>query len=109
MTIDEVVRDTLAKYSDNEIMLDAFFQWATNPTSMTAGYGVEENYQYIRKNIEIRYGLSKDKAQKYIDVLETECNAIIEQTQSMSDHHLIGEIRASMKMGKYCGMECCSV
>ena len=98
MTMQQIVADTLAKYRHNEVMLDAFLQWATNPTTQAAGYGVEENYPYIRKNLEIRYGLSREKAQGYVDTLRIECDSIIEQTQPMSDRqHQIRMIQDSFK------------
>ena len=39
-------------------VLDAFIQFAQNPTSMSAGYGIEENYPFIEKNLLERYGSS---------------------------------------------------
>lgn len=36
LTLEEVVRDTLDCYRDDEILLGAFIQWASNPTSMSA-------------------------------------------------------------------------
>ena len=41
------VETLLKKNAANEIMVDALLQWASNPTSASAGYGLEENYPYI--------------------------------------------------------------
>jgi len=43
------------KYSNDFIMLDALNQWAMNPTSASAGYGIEKNYPCIQQNLKIRY------------------------------------------------------
>lgn len=67
MTIEEVTRDMLNTYRENEMMLDVFLQWATNPTSMSAGYGLEENYPYIRKNLLNRYGISSTDAESHVN------------------------------------------
>ena len=62
----QVVQETLNRYRDDEIMLDALLQWASNPTSMSAGYGLEENYPYIVKNLAARYGISRLEAEKRV-------------------------------------------
>ncbi len=55
-------RDLAMKFT-NDIeklaAIDAFIQFAQNPTSMSAGYGIEQNYPYIMKNLAIRYNLKE--------------------------------------------------
>lgn len=107
MTIEEIVNDTLRQYKGDEIMLDAFWQWASNPTSMSAGYGVEDNYPYIQKNLERRYGLSLPEAGARVGGLKTECDSLIERVKSMpiETGRQIGEIqdalRAALTTGDY--------
>jgi hypothetical protein len=83
MTLEEMVRETLSRHSSDEIMLDAFIQWASNPTSMSAGYGVEENYSFIASNLQDRYGLSSSQASGYIDRLRHDCECILEATNDV--------------------------
>jgi len=40
-------------------IIDAFAQFSQNPTSMSAGYGIEQNYPLIGKNLKKRYNLGK--------------------------------------------------
>ena len=40
-------------------VIDAFAQFSQNQTSMSAGYGIEENYPLIGKNLKKRYDLGK--------------------------------------------------
>jgi len=42
-------------------MLDAHLQFSQNPTSASAGYGIEENYPYIEMNLKKRYGLTSEE------------------------------------------------
>jgi len=60
------------KYREDLIMLDALNQWATNPTSASAGYGIKENYSYITMNLRVRYP-------------EVDCEKIIEKLQLETD------------------------
>jgi hypothetical protein len=46
----------LLGYRENERVLDAYWQWATNPTPHSAGYALEENGGFIATNLLIRYG-----------------------------------------------------
>ncbi|HYF91819.1 MAG TPA: hypothetical protein VD969_06205 [Symbiobacteriaceae bacterium] len=50
------VQKLLEQHSQNERMLDAYWQWATNPTPPAAGYALEENGGFISTNLLIRYG-----------------------------------------------------
>ena len=83
MTLEEMVRETLSRQSSDEIMLDAFMQWASNPTSMSAGYGVKENYSFIASNLQDRYGLSPSQASDYIKRLRQDCERILEATNDV--------------------------
>ena len=40
-------------------IIDAFAQFSQNPTSMSAGYGIEQNYPLIGENLKKRYNLGK--------------------------------------------------
>jgi hypothetical protein len=58
------IAETLENYSNEDIMLDAFWQWASNPTSASAGYALQQNYDYIKSNLRHRYGLTLSKKQR---------------------------------------------
>lgn len=83
MALEKIITDTLSRYRDDEIMLDAFTQWASNPTSMSAGYGIEENCPYIAGNLRRRFGLSSEEASSYIQRLKGDCNRILEATNDV--------------------------
>lgn len=50
--------------------MDAFIQFSQNPTSMSAGYAVKENYPYIIQNLILRYKLSRVTAENIIEFLK---------------------------------------
>jgi hypothetical protein len=52
----ERVLKLLSEHSQNEQVLDAYWQWATNPTPPSAGYALVENAGFIATNLMIRYG-----------------------------------------------------
>ena len=52
----ERVAKLLEQHGQNERLLDAYWQWATNPTPPAAGYALEENGGFIATNLLIRYG-----------------------------------------------------
>lgn len=85
MAIEEKIHDILRLYCNDEVMLDAFFQWATNPTSMSAGYGLEENYPYIKKNLALRYGLSPAEAEKRLKALKEACAVLLVEAEQLPD------------------------
>lgn len=64
-------RDIL-KFSEKErvVIIDAFSQFSQNPTSMSAGYGVEKNYPLIAENIKKRYDIGKITINNVIDFLK---------------------------------------
>jgi hypothetical protein len=50
------VQRLLEQHASHERMLDAYWQWATNPTPPSAGYALEENCGFIATNLLVRYG-----------------------------------------------------
>jgi hypothetical protein len=52
----DLVQRVLEQHATNERMLDAYWQWATNPTPPSAGYALEENCGFIHTNLLTRYG-----------------------------------------------------
>ena len=64
-------------------MLDAFSQWASNPTSISAGSGIEQNYPYINKNLMRRYDLSSAEAGKLIIELKNCCDDLLKAARSL--------------------------
>lgn len=81
MTLEEIVRDTLNRYREDKIMVDAFAQWASNPTSMSAGYGIEENYPYIAENLRKRYALSPQHVSDYLQKLKGDCGHFLDSAE----------------------------
>jgi hypothetical protein len=51
---------------DKLAVIDAFLQFSQNPTSATAGYGVEQNYSFISQNLSKRYNLGKTRAETIV-------------------------------------------
>jgi len=49
------VKRVLERHNEDERMLDAYWQWASNPTPPSAGYALEENYGFIATNLLTRY------------------------------------------------------
>jgi len=69
----------LSKFSQLErvpgtIMLDALYQWATNPTGSTAAItkGYPPGHRLIKSNLRLRYDLSEEQAEKCYTQLKTE-------------------------------------
>jgi len=61
--------DRLLKFTedlDKLAALDAFTQFSQNPTSATAGYGVEQNYSFVSQNLSKRYTLGKTRAETIV-------------------------------------------
>jgi len=54
-SLQDAVTSLVDEYDGDLIMLDALCQWAMNPTSASAGYGIEQNYPYIYQNLKKRY------------------------------------------------------
>lgn len=77
MAVSGAIQEALSWHSQDQVMLDAFWQWATNPTSMSAGYALEENYEYVKQNLARRYGLSDGQANSKVEHLKQECDALM--------------------------------
>ena len=60
--------------------VDAFIQFAQNPTSMSAGYGIEENYPLIERNLSERYSLGKIESEAIISFLKDSVRRMTEVT-----------------------------
>lgn len=52
----ELVQRSLERHAADERALDAYWQWASNPTPPSAGYALEENAGFIATNLMLRYG-----------------------------------------------------
>ena len=75
--VEEIIIDLINKYDKDIIMLDGLLQWALNPTSMSASYGIKENYPYIKENLKLTHLLSDSKAEELISKLELECETFL--------------------------------
>ena len=77
LSIEIVVSSTLKQHENDEAILDAWVQWALNPTSMSAGYGIDVNYPIIRENLLQRYSVTVEEADRYIDTLKGESDKLV--------------------------------
>ena len=94
MTTEEEIHSILDQYRNDEVMLDALFQWATNPTSMSAGYGLEENYPYIKKNLALRHSLTPGEAEKRLKTLREVCSVLLTEAEQLpDDKYRIGHVQ----------------
>lgn len=75
--VEEIIIDLINKYDKDIIMLDGLLQWALNPTSMSASYGIKENYPYIKENLKLTHLLSDSRADELISKLELECETFL--------------------------------
>ncbi len=71
-----LVQRTLEQHRDSERMLDAYWQWATNPTPPSAGYALEENGGFIATNLLVRYG---EPAIDLVSQMAAECRKLREE------------------------------
>jgi len=55
-----IEREIPQKFKKPLPVFDALLQFSQNPTSASAGYGIEENYSYIEMNLAKRYQLTRD-------------------------------------------------
>jgi len=76
-TTEQGIHNFISKYKDDIIALDALYQWAMNPTSMSAGYGIKENYEFISENLRLRYNLDENVIQKTIAEIESQFDVIL--------------------------------
>ena len=75
---EEIIKELFKKYKKDIVMLDGILQWALNPTSMSASYGIKENYPYIEQNLIIVHELTPSEAEKSIETLKLECDKFLE-------------------------------
>lgn len=82
MAVEEKVCDVLAQYRNDEVMLDAFFQWANGQFRRIGegkhAWAQEKAYGYFLSNLRLRYGLSAANAEDSGMKLEGECKALAE-------------------------------
>ena len=62
-------REIPQKFRNSISILDALLQFSQNPTSASAGYGIEENYPYIKNNLKKKYELSSEELTKIIQFI----------------------------------------
>jgi len=91
---EEIIKGIISKYEDDILILDSFLQWTLNPTSMTAGYGIDANYWYIERNLSETYNLSDSECELIMDKLKNEINKILEYKENK---YSIGKFRKSIK------------
>jgi hypothetical protein len=73
------VTSIIEQCANSEVMLSALLQWALNPTSASAGYGLRENYRDIESNLSRVYGLSKNDAGDVVEKLKKTMASIIDE------------------------------
>ena len=83
--VKDMLKDLIKKYRKDIIMLDGLLQWALNPTSMSAEYGIEENYLYIEQNLSIAHELTSMEARNIVETLKKECNEFIKLKKNKYD------------------------
>jgi len=94
---ENIIKSIIKKNNRDIVKLDGLLQWALNPTSMSAGYGIEENYPYIERNLKIAHELSAGEAEIVVKELKEECIEFIELRTDQYDigkyrKYIIGEI-----------------
>lgn len=52
------------------LVIDTFSQFSQNPTSKSAGYGIEENYLFIGENLKKRYKIAKTTIENILTFLK---------------------------------------
>jgi len=72
----ELVQRSLERHAGDERMLDAYWQWASNPTPPSAGYALEENAGFIATNLLVRYG---EPAVELVLRMSDECREIAQR------------------------------
>jgi hypothetical protein len=93
------VNAVLERYGADEVMLDALLQWALNPTSMSAGYALQENSPYILDNLRLRHGLSADEARRIVTTLDATCGELVRQATGLvrDSRYAVSEVRQSLR------------
>lgn len=92
--IEEIIENIISKYENDIVVLDSFLQWALNPTSMSAGYGIDANYRYIEQNLLNSYNPSDSDLKRVMDLLKDEINKIMEYKE---DDHSVYDFRKRIK------------
>ncbi|NGX49115.1 MAG: hypothetical protein K940chlam5_00711 [Candidatus Anoxychlamydiales bacterium] len=92
-----MVERLLNKYRKNIVMLDSILQWALNPTSKSAGYGFEKNYDHIMENLKITHDLSIPEVEKVIKELREELSEFLKEEGEIYEiqKNIIAEINKS--------------
>lgn len=72
----ELVQRSLERHVGDERMLDAYWQWASNPTPPSAGFALEENAGFIATNLMLRYG---EPAVDLVMRMSDECRELTER------------------------------
>lgn len=72
--VETLVDNLIPLYCRNDfeklVLLDAFVQFCQNPTSMSAGYAIEENYPFICMNLKKRYNINTLSIERLLDFLK---------------------------------------
>lgn len=74
----DLVRRVLDRHRTDERMLDAYWQWASNPTPAAVGYALEENCGFIATNLMNRYG---KPAIELVTRLSDECSDLRQEAK----------------------------
>ena len=92
-----MVEQLLNKYRKNIVMLDGILQWALNPTKKKAGYGFEENYDHIMRNLKITHELSISEVEEVIKELKEGLSEVVKKEGEIYDirKKIIAEINKS--------------
>jgi len=73
--LNDSILEVIQQCSSTPAYLDGFLQWASIPTSMSAGYGIVENLDYIVSNLTLRYG--KEEAARIVDFMKAETESMV--------------------------------
>ncbi|MFC2060504.1 PIN domain-containing protein [Chloroflexota bacterium] len=73
-TIHKGIHDFLAKYQNDEVMLDALYQWATNTTGVTAAVTRMHppNHGLLKSNLKLRYDFTNEQSEQIYSKLRSE-------------------------------------
>lgn len=82
----DLVRRALERHRADEKMLDAYWQWASNPTRAAVGFALEENCGFIATNLLTRYG---KPAIEQVSRLSAECAELRQEAKVPDLRHAI--------------------
>ena len=74
--LNDIVLEVIQQCSSRPAYLDGLLQWASNPTSKSAGYGIAENLDYIVSNLTLRYG--KEEAARIVDFMKADTELMVQ-------------------------------